>query len=262
MKLSVDNKNVLLVRKPVGSTPLQVVKALQQAKPNLLGKKIGYAGRLDPMAEGLLILLVGEENKKRKAYEDLPKAYEFSLLLGVATDTYDILGRITDGPEFGKTFSKQQIEKASTSLIGKKTVEYPPYSSAVFKGKPLYYWARKGLLSTVIVPKRSREIFSLNILGVGSMGAQELKGYVFSHIEKVEGDFRQQEILSGWEKLLGGQKEGLTIVDFTIKCSSGTYVRSVCSEIGKILGTFGIAFSIKRTQIGGHHLANALSVNM
>lgn len=262
MKLSVDNQNVLLVGKPVGLTPLQVVKAVQKERATLSGKKIGYAGRLDPMAEGLLLLLVGDENKKRKSYEDLPKTYEFSLLLGIETDTYDILGKITQGPLFGKTFSKKQIEKVSTLLIGKKNVEYPPYSSAVYKGKPLYYWARKGLLSTITIPKRDRVIFSLNILHVKSWNAQELKEYVYARIEKVDGDFRQEEILSDWKNLLGEQNDNFVVVDFVIKCSSGTYIRSVCSEIGKSLGTCGIALSIKRTQIGTYNLTDALSVKM
>lgn len=261
MKLSVENKNVLLVEKPVGKTPLQVIRALQKEKPSLVGKKIGYAGRLDPMAEGLLLLLVGEENKKRKLYEDLPKTYKFSLLLGVETDTYDILGKIMGKGISGIILSKQQIEKEALALIGKKIVEYPPYSSAVYKGKPLYYWARKGLLSTITFPKRNREIFSLGILKIRAVSGHTLKEYVCSRIKLVEGDFRQGEIIMGWEDQLGKGAEEFQIVDFRIVCSSGTYVRSVCNELGKKLKTCGIALSIQRTRIGTYRLKDAPFVN-
>ena len=86
---------IILINKPISLTPLQAIRRLQSLHPELEGEKIGYAGRLDPMAEGLLLLLVSDENKKRKEYERLPKTYEFEVLLGIETDSYDVLGIIT-----------------------------------------------------------------------------------------------------------------------------------------------------------------------
>lgn len=261
MKLVVENKNVLLVKKPVGKTPFQMVQALRRLRPELSGEKVGYAGRLDPMAEGLLVLLVGEENKKRKIHEGLSKTYEFSLLLGVATDTYDVLGKISSVKR-PLPVAKNIIEKHALKFVGKQIIEYPPYSSAVFKGKPLYYWARKGKLDMVEIPKREIEIFSLEIKKLRSMSALELRRFATTQINMVEGDFRQKEILLGWEEFLRGRNQDFQIVDLKIMCSSGTYVRSLCSELSEKLGTVGIALSINRIQVGKHKLKDALFVNM
>lgn len=261
MKLVVENKDVLLVKKPVGKTPYQMVQALRRLRPELLGEKVGYAGRLDPMAEGLLILLIGEENKKRKLHEALSKTYDFTLLHGVATDTYDILGKITSAKR-SSLVAKNIIEKYALEFVGRQIVEYPPYSSAVFRGKPLYYWARKGKLDTVKIPKREIEIFSLEIKKIRSMSVLELKRFVTTRINSVEGDFRQKEILLGWEKFLRERTQDFQVVDLKMTCSSGTYVRSLCSELAKKLGTVGIALSINRTQVGDYKLKDALSVKM
>src|SRR6185436_12995765 len=85
---------MILLHKPLGLSPLEVIKLFKQQNFEYASATISYAGRLDPMADGLLLLLVNEENTQRKLYEALPKTYEFTVLLGVETDTYDILGKI------------------------------------------------------------------------------------------------------------------------------------------------------------------------
>jgi len=87
-------QKVLNLYKQTGVTPLQTIKQLQKRYPEYQDSKLGYAGRLDPMAEGVLLVLVDEENKKRRTYESLEKEYEFYMLFGVKTDTYDILGKM------------------------------------------------------------------------------------------------------------------------------------------------------------------------
>src|SRR4051812_15345092 len=87
---------IILLNKPLSFTPLQATLKFKQAFPEYADQKIAYAGRLDPMAEGLLLLLIGNETKKRKDYEALSKTYEFSILLGISTDTYDLLGKIKE----------------------------------------------------------------------------------------------------------------------------------------------------------------------
>lgn len=86
---------VLTLYKPVGATPLDVLYELQERNPGYKDVRLAYAGRLDPMAEGLLLVLVGDECKRRDHYQKLDKIYEFEVLFGVSTDTYDILGKIT-----------------------------------------------------------------------------------------------------------------------------------------------------------------------
>lgn len=93
--LTMKNKSYIIANKPIGKTPFEVIQEIKKSHPELKNTKIGYAGRLDPMAEGLLLLLIGEENKKKHAYENLNKTYECEIFFGFATDTYDLMGMIT-----------------------------------------------------------------------------------------------------------------------------------------------------------------------
>ncbi len=84
--------NVLNVYKPEGITPVQLIEQLRINFPEYREAKISFAGRLDPLAHGVMVLLLGEENKQREKYLNLEKEYTFSCLLGVETDTFDYLG--------------------------------------------------------------------------------------------------------------------------------------------------------------------------
>src|SRR5262245_8184953 len=88
-------KKVLPIYKPVCLTPNQLIEQLRNKHPEYQNEKIGFAGRLDPMAHGLMLLLIGYENKNRTEYLNLDKTYYFKILLGVETDSYDLLGLIT-----------------------------------------------------------------------------------------------------------------------------------------------------------------------
>jgi len=88
-------ENILLLNKKEGETPLEALNALRHKR----GKKyqdikMTYAGRLDPMASGVLLVLLGEETKNKEKYIALDKEYEFEVLFCVATDTYYILGKV------------------------------------------------------------------------------------------------------------------------------------------------------------------------
>src|SRR3989344_5566750 len=85
-------KKVISLYKPVGKTPLQCIRAFQSKFPEYKNVTLSYAGRLDPMAEGLLLILVAAENEKRSIYQDMDKTYDFTVLFGITTDSYDLLG--------------------------------------------------------------------------------------------------------------------------------------------------------------------------
>jgi tRNA pseudouridine55 synthase len=116
-----------------------------------------YAGRLDPMAEGVLIVLTGEKNKEREAYTGLDKDYEFEFILGLETDTHDVLGKITETKQ-PKVISEKDIQNALKKFTGKFKQKYPAYSSKVVGGVPLFDLARKGKLATVVMPDHEVEV--------------------------------------------------------------------------------------------------------
>ena len=87
-------KKIILLNKKEGETPLEALDRFRMANPKYKDEKMTYAGRLDPMASGVLLVLVGEEIKQKDKYLALNKEYEFEILFGFATDTYDILGKV------------------------------------------------------------------------------------------------------------------------------------------------------------------------
>jgi len=224
-------EKVLKLYKELGETPLACLERFRAAHPEYANEKMTYAGRLDPMAEGLLIALVGEECKQKDAYLGLDKEYVFEVLFGIQTDSYDILGI----PSL--LFLRYREKIAIQDFIGKKIQEYPPYSSRTFQK------ARDGEEFEPMT--KEVEVFSLEQIKERELDARTVLAEVFRRVDMVKGDFRQEEILGAWKELLA--RPGLAmfrIAKFKISCSSGTYVRSIANQMG------GIAWSIKRTKVG------------
>lgn len=265
-------EHIICLYKPVGASPLQLINHFRQQYPEYQNEKLGYAGRLDPMADGLVLVLVGDENKRRKIYEDLPKEYECEVLFGIATDTYDILGKITGIERIDAinlpagrqsrvyTGGMQQIV---SNFIGKQIQPYPPYSSQPVNGKPLYYWARKNKLDEIEIPTKNIEIYTIETLSQRKILISNLETLITGRIAKVIGDFRQEEILTIWKAFFKHhEKQVFSIYSFRISCSSGTYIRSFAHNLGKKLKTYTLALSITRTKIGKYNLQDGLKLDI
>ena len=247
---------MVIIYKNEGETPLEALDRLRVEQPEYKDAVLSYAGRLDPMAEGQLLVLVGEENKEREKYLGLDKEYEVEILFGVSTDTGDILG-LLEG-HLQATMSGLEARQCQTllqSFVGKFTQKYPHYSSKTVNGKPLFQWAREGRLDEIEVPTRDAEIYSIELLKTFEISGEEIFRKITERIGKVKGDFRQKEILDSWREGLEGKgrlKEAPTghlrpIMQIRVNCSSGTYMRSLAEAIGRKMGTTSIAWSIKRT---------------
>ncbi|MFA6190415.1 MAG: hypothetical protein WC711_02825 [Candidatus Staskawiczbacteria bacterium] len=98
-------KKVIILNKKEGETPLSALENFRKKNPKYFNIPITYAGRLDPMASGVLVLLAGEEAKNKEKYLALDKEYNFSVLFGFSTDTYDILGKVVERPLGNEFFS-------------------------------------------------------------------------------------------------------------------------------------------------------------
>lgn len=242
-----DNK-VINVYKKKGETPLDCIKNIKNENKDLDLLPITYAGRLDPLAEGVLLLLVGDEVHKKDEYLKLEKVYEMDVLFGFATDTYDVMGKITDVGQLGViSFTASVLQK----FIGKIKQSYPPYSSRPVKGKPLFMWAREGKLNEIEIPAHDVLIESIDIVEQKEINAKELFKKIKEDIDCVQGDFRQKEILSLWkEELLNKEENIFSIVKLRISCGSGVYVRVLANDIGKEIGVPALALNIKRIRVG------------
>jgi len=207
-----------------------------------------YAGRLDPMASGLLIILTREETKKKEKYLKLNKEYEFEVLFGFSTDTHDILGEVLNSKNI--LVSRDDIKKDLKNFIGENIQKYPIYSSKTVKGKPLFTYARSG--EEVEIPERKIFIKKLKLIKIKQMNDKKLSQNIEKRIKKVKGDFRQEGILKIWKKKLKGNDARYTIASFKVSCSSGTYVRVIANSLGDKLKVPSLAYSIRRTKVGNY----------
>jgi tRNA pseudouridine55 synthase len=244
-------QEILKLYKHLGETPLECIERFKAERPEYSDTPMTYLGRLDPMAEGLLFVLAGDTRNKNE-YLEWNKSYEFEVLWGFETDTYDILGMITNTGRTPLDLEKK-MPKLLKDITSKKTQTYPPFSSRTVGGKALHAWAREGRIDEIEIPTRSVKIFNIEHVRTRLLKQSEILEEILQKIALVEGNFRQEEISALWKKMLKPGELAL-ISKFNADVSSGTYIRSLAHEMGKKLDTCALAYSIKRTGMGEHRL--------
>lgn len=248
-------KKIILINKKEGETPLEALEVFRKKNSEYKDRekiRMTYAGRLDPMARGLMIVLSGDETHNKDKYLKLGKEYEFEILFGFATDTYDILGKVVASKHFqiDKRDLEKLIKRDLKQFTGKFIQRYPVYSSKTVKGKQLFEYARAG--EDVELPQREVQVSNLKFLKLRKINSKKLLQNIEKRVKKVKGDFRQKEILKIWQKDLAKNPSSFFIGSFKIKCSSGTYVRGIANSLGENMGIPALALFIKRTKIGNY----------
>ena len=241
---------------------MDTIKLLKEKYPELKNEKMTYAGRLDPMAEGALIVLAGNAVYEKEKYLKLDKEYEGEILFGFETDTYDVLGLPEKIIHYRRSMSIVKIRKILKKLKGEISLPLPPYSSYKIKGKPLFQWARESKLSEIEIPIRQTKINSVKLLSLDKISGKNLMKTIEQKINLIQGDFRQKEILSRWQKMLPKLCSSIKTVTFQtarikINCSSGTYIRSIAHHLGQELKTGGILLNLKRTRVGNFDIKDS-----
>ena len=207
---------VLCLDKPEGITSHDAVNRIR----HLYGtKQVGHTGTLDPMATGVLPLLLGRAAKAAEYLTAEEKEYHALLRLGVATDTEDITGK----PIFlspGDSLPEREAVVAAAKTVAERKEQIPPmYSAIKIGGRKLLELARENI--TVERPPRPIEIFRLDVTPVkGDAGLYRME----------------------------------------VCCSKGTYVRSLCRDIGELLGCGGTMAGLRRARSGGFTLRDAVSI--
>lgn len=251
-------KKVVVINKKEGETPLEGILRFKRGHPKYRNLPMTYAGRLDPMAEGVLLLLVGEECKKKGKYQELPKTYEIEVLFGAKTDTYDVLGE-TKGQksDIKNEIQKLELQKILKTFVGKFRQEYPAFSSKAVGGQQLFILARSGKLPKKM-PSRIVEIFSIKTGAIKKISAKKLLADIIKRISKVKGDFRQKNIVKKWKNFLakknGREKKVFSLLSLKVSCGSGTYMRSLAHKLGDKIKIPALAYRIKRTRVGKYKI--------
>jgi len=248
------------VEKRVGETPLQALEAYRASRAELGDTPMAYAGRLDPMASGTLLLLIGEECKRADAYLNLDKEYEFEVLLGYESDSGDVLGMPRECA-IGPDVNDKAAQQAGRRLIGTHELPYPAYSSKAVGGKALFQHAHDETLRDIEIPTRRMRVYRVDYLGSRTLSSTTLVKEIIADIEqlhvtpqpKVKGtDFRKGEILAAWKnRRLPGRT--CVLLRYRAIVCSGTYIRSLAPLVARHLGTCGLARSIHRTALGRYY---------
>ena len=219
---------MLLVDKKIGETPLELIDRVRVEKPELENETLSYAGRLDPMAEGQILILVGEkENKNRKKYLGYDKEYTATFLVGVSTDTGDILGLINK--EQHLQINRDAIEKQVANLKNITTQTYPWFSGKAIAGIKLFDHFKAGNTG-IARPSQNITIKRSALISISQIQTEELEKYITKSVSKVHGDFRQKEILKSWHNFFLKNTSELQTFKADLLVSSGTFIRSLCEE--------------------------------
>ncbi len=252
----------IILEKPVGATPLEVAENWRTTQDETYQNlPLAYAGRLDPMASGKLLILIGEECKRQQEYHHLDKAYEFSVLFGVSSDTQDVLGRLNFSPQ-SPLIDRKELKKVATSLVKEVSLPYPHFSAKTVHGKPLHMWTLEKRLDEIEIPVQTSTVYRLKLVSMLTKSRQQIYEEALTKVNSIPevtdprkrlgNDFRRQDVRSDWQKfsVYGQPTDIFTIAHFYCLASSGTYMRSLAQEIGKLIGTKSLAYHIHRTNIG------------
>ncbi|CDB31769.1 tRNA pseudouridine synthase B [Clostridium sp. CAG:575] len=207
---------VIVINKQTGCTSHDIVYKVKK----LLNEKVGHTGTLDPMAEGVLPILVGKGTLVSKYLINHDKKYIATLQLGIKTDTADSEGKIIEEqPVDIEKLTENYICNVFKTFIGKQEQLPPMYSAIKVHGKKLYEYARKG--QNVEIQPRQIEIYNMKLLDINIQEKQ---------------------------------------IKFEISCGKGTYIRSVCEDIAKKLDTVGYMLKLKRTQVGKFNIEKSITI--
>ena len=253
----------VVLDKQVGETPLSCMEAWRASVGLSQDTPLTYAGRLDPLASGKLLVLIGEECKAKEQYQALDKAYDFTILFGLSSDSGDVLGLIN--PHQDTAIDRNQITAALAQCTGQITLPYPVFSSKPVRGKPLHTWAVEGRLNEIEIPTATTTIHQLRCTNIETLARDEVYEQAQHKIESIPpvtelrkalgNDFRRSDIRSAWQRWQNDTPADtrFTLAHCRVVCSSGTYVRSLATHIGKLCDTSALAFFIHRTHIGTYH---------
>lgn len=206
-----DFDGILLVDKPIGPTSHDIVARIRHF--NRL-KKVGHGGTLDPMASGLMILLLGKATKLSDRFLGGDKVYEGTMHFGIATDSQDAMGEVIRTAD-ASGLTAEAIRLQFETRLG-DSMQVPPMTSALkVNGVPLYKHARKG--HDIERKARLIHLFRFNLVSFTPPCA-----------------------------------------DFELKCTKGTYVRTLCDDIGEALGCGAHLSRLRRTGCGSLSIDNAL----
>jgi tRNA pseudouridine55 synthase len=197
-------------------------KTVFKIKKVLNLSKAGHTGTLDPFATGILVICLNNTTKKSCFFSNLNKTYLGTMILGISTDTQDLTGKVVKvNTRKDHRLSTDEIKSVFKMFQGEIWQTPPMFSAIKSEGKPVYRLARKGI-QIKLIPRKVK-IFQLNLL-----------------------DAR-------WDRYPS--------ISFKVHCSKGTYIRTLCNDIGVYLGYGAYMSNLRRIQVGKITLKQAIKLD-
>lgn len=207
---------IIIIDKKKGNTSHDIVYQVKK----IFGEKVGHTGTLDPMATGVLPLLIGKGTQCSKYLINHDKTYKATIQLGEKTDTADSEGKVIEEKNVDlEVFNEEKIKQVLESFKGKQKQIPPIYSAIKVNGRKLYEYARKG--QSIEIKPREIEIYNIKL-------------------SKLDKENKQ--------------------IQFQVQCSKGTYIRTLCEDIATKLNTVGYMKELQRTQVGEFLIENSITI--
>ena len=205
---------IILLDKPEGITSFGAVARIRRICSE---KKCGHTGTLDPMATGVLTVMLGGGTRFIELLPSHDKAYTATFRLGTVTDTLDITGKVLETREVNVT--AEQVREKIKDFVGEISQLPPMYSAVSVDGQRLYDLARQGI--EVERTPRNVTVFSIDMLS---------------------------------------ENEQTGEYEISVECSSGTYIRTLISDLGEALGCGAVMTKLRRTKANGFGIENAVTL--
>ena len=208
---------IIIINKEENWTSNDVVQKVK----HIFKEKVGHTGTLDPLATGVLPILIGKGTLLSKYLINHDKEYIATIKLGIKTDTGDSEGKELERREVEREMiEKNNVSNVLKSFIGKQSQIPPMYSAIKVNGKKLYEYARKG--QTIEVTSRNIEIYNIELISINN---------------------KENEII------------------YKVNCSKGTYIRTLSEDIAKAIGTIGYMKNLLRTKVGDFEIEHSIKVS-
>ena len=261
---------MITLYKPIGKSCLDCVKEFRYANTAYKDIKMGFSGRLDEMAHGQLHVLIGDETKNMAKYNMLDKIYKFKFIIGVETDSTDILGIIKNKEKCCEQNIYNLLQYLQNTNNTQFEQEFHIYSSITAKHKtikkPLWWWAVNNRLNEISeIQSKKVNIYKIYINCIKNITVDEFKINCLHNLSKLkEGapkttvfapggeckhssrSFRKEYIMDQWKKY--DDKNEFTEIECCIHVSSGFYIRQFVKDIGKHFNLNVLVTDIERVK--------------
>lgn len=260
--LTVPESGVLLVNKPSGMSSHDVVSWVRRETGI---RKVGHAGTLDPLADGLLIVLVGRDaTRQQDSFMGLPKIYEGTIVLGISSESEDAEGPLQLNADFEhlKILTAEKISSVFAQFIG-TTEQIPPlYSAIQVDGKRLYKAARSGTTADIVIPTRTITIDAIELLNFTPLSTNATPEKITELLKGIPPeDLKHRDRYQWYTQRSIELQKFLPTARIRVHCQKGVYIRSLARDLGTALHTTAFLGNLTRTHIGNYSLEDSMTVS-